>query len=357
MRWIPDSALDRLLSPDSGGEEAAARYEIERAIGKGGMGTVYLATDTQLDRSVALKVVEAPDAAAELAARLVQEAKILARLEHPGIVPIHDAGELRDGRLFYAMKYVDGDRLDRYVESPRSLPERLRVFGRICEAVAFAHSRGVLHRDLKPQNIMVGAFGEVLVMDWGVAKVLHGKAPTDAETVLRAAGARAPGVGNPGATEHGAILGTPGYMAPEQARGEIGRLDARADVYSLGAVLRHLLSTEPAGAELETAVFSPGDHGPQAAVRTPVPRRLRAIVDKAMSSDVEERYPSATELAADVDRFLDGQAVSALPESVWTRGRRFVSKHRVAFVLILAYVIVRALVVLLPGSAPSFSLW
>lgn len=357
MRWIPDSTLDHLLSPESAPEVPSGRYEIDRVIGKGGMGTVYLATDAQLDRSVALKVVEASDDAAELAARLVQEARILARLEHPGIVPIHDAGELPDGRLFYAMKYVDGERLDRYVEGARSLTERLRIFGRICEAVAFAHSRGVLHRDLKPQNIMVGAFGEVLVMDWGVAKVLSGRPRADAETVLQSAAARAPGVGAPGATEHGAVLGTPGYMAPEQARGEIGRLDARADVYSLGAVLRYLLTGGPAGGELETAVFSPADSESFATSSAALPRRLRAIIDKAMSSDVEGRYPTAAELAEDVDRFLDGQTVSALPEGLWTRSRRFVSKHRVAFVLILAYVVVRALVVLLPGSGAGFSLW
>src|SRR5881397_3038329 len=146
------------------------------------MGVVWLAEDIQLDRRVALKVLYLPEQSGDLEARLLREARILARLEHPGIVPVHDAGTLADGRVFYAMKYVQGLRLDQHLPALPAPADRLRVFQRICDAVAFAHSRGVLHRDLKPQNVMVGAFGEVLVMDWGVAKLIHAAGTEEANT-------------------------------------------------------------------------------------------------------------------------------------------------------------------------------
>src|SRR5260370_51541 len=137
------------------------------------MGVVYAALDETLHRGVARKVLAVAVAGGDLARRLNREARVLARLEHPGIVPVHDVGTLSDGRVFYAMKFVEGQGLDKHIEVVASLPDRLRLFLRICDAVAFAHARGVLHRDLKPANVMVGAFGEVLVMDWGLAKILH----------------------------------------------------------------------------------------------------------------------------------------------------------------------------------------
>src|SRR5260370_3458242 len=143
---------------------------------------------------------------------MVKEARILARLEHPSIVPVHDCGVLPDGRFYYAMKMVRGNRLDKEVGPAMALTERLQLFQKICDAVAFAHAHGVIHRDLKPQNIMVGPFGEVLVLDWGVARQI-----------------------GPGAD--GAVVGTPGYMAPEQATGDAALVDARADVYALGGSL------------------------------------------------------------------------------------------------------------------------
>src|SRR5262249_31442166 len=147
-------------------EPDAPRYELAEPIGRGGMGTVYRAHDRVLDRAVALKVLHRAPADAAARARMVREARVMARLEHPGVVPVHDAGELPDGRFFYAMKLVRGRRLDEEAARRTDLAERLRLFQKICEAVAFAHAQGVLHRDLKPQNVMAGEFGEVLVLDW-----------------------------------------------------------------------------------------------------------------------------------------------------------------------------------------------
>src|SRR6516164_9083138 len=159
MKFLSDRALDRLRgsgTPDLSG----TRYELRELIARGGMGAVYAAEDGKLNRRVALKVLDSTGAAPELTQRLIREARILAQLEHPGIVPVHDVGTLPDGRVYYTMKFVRGLRLDQYITQLDSLPQRLRLFLRVCDAVAFAHARGVLHRDLKPANIMVGSFGE-----------------------------------------------------------------------------------------------------------------------------------------------------------------------------------------------------
>ena len=170
MSWLPNAAIDRLRDVADFPIPATERYEILEPIARGGMGTVYRARDRELERTVAIKVLSAVVDRPDVAARMQQEARILAGLEHPGIVPIYDLGVLRDGRMFYVMKLVSGPRLDEHA-AQRPLLERLRLFARICEAVAFAHAHGVVHRDLKPDNIMIGAFGEVLVMDWGAAQV------------------------------------------------------------------------------------------------------------------------------------------------------------------------------------------
>lgn len=187
---ISDRAIDRLRAA-AAWPELDARYEITGVAGHGGMGTVYVARDHVLDRDVAVKVLDVADRKGSRAARVRREAHILARLDHPGIVPIHDAGELPDGRAFYVMKLVKGRRFEDLVLQPAPLSDRLHAFARILDAVAFAHAHGVVHRDLKPENVMVGGFGEVYVMDWGVAQ----DGTPDGET---------------------AIVGTPGFMPPEQ---------------------------------------------------------------------------------------------------------------------------------------------
>ncbi len=287
------------------------RYRVGVLLGRGGMGVVYQATDLELDREVALKALRPELAEGNAAERLRREARILARLEHPGVVPVHDVGVLPDGRLFYVMKLVRGTRLDECIR-PLVLSERLRLYLRICETIEYAHAAGVIHRDLKPGNIMVGAFGEVLVLDWGIARVL-GPGSDGA-----AGGAGAPP--EPGATASGTVLGTPGYMAPEQQLGQVDRIDARTDVYALGAILRDLA---PAG--------------------TGAPPPILSIWGKALSVDPDARYPTAAALAADVARFLDGRTVEAHRESWLERAGRFYQTYQTAILLVLAYLTMRLL--------------
>jgi serine/threonine-protein kinase len=254
-----------------------------------------------------------------LADRLAREAGILARLEHPGIVPVHDAGELADGRVFYVMKLVRGERLDRFAAA-RPLGEVLRVFLRVCEAVGFAHAQGVIHRDLKPANLMVGDFGEVLVLDWGIAKVT-GTAVAERGPGAEAGieGQAAPGGESPDVTTAaGTVLGTPGFMAPEQARGEGDLVDARSDVFGLGVVLRSLSGT-------------------------PIPRPLGSVITRATAPDPDQRYASAAELAADVARFLDGVPVLAHRETVAERLGRLYLKYQTPIILVLSYLAMRLL--------------
>src|SRR5258707_6666412 len=176
MKFLSDSAIERLRGGAGAPDLSGTRYRLLDRIARGGMGIVYTAQNEQLQRRVALKILEGSGANSDFANHLTREARVLAALEHPGIVPVHDVGTLTDGRVFYAMKFVESQRLDKYIESVTSFPDRLRIFLRICDAVAFAHARGVLHRDLKPANVMVGPFGEVLVMDWGLAKILRREA-------------------------------------------------------------------------------------------------------------------------------------------------------------------------------------
>ena len=340
MRWLSDETVAHLRRVAEWPDLGDTKYRVLEELGSGGMGTVYLAEDRVLGRKVALKVVGPGAASPEIAARTLREARIIARLEHPGIVPVHDAGTLPDGRMFYAMKRVDGRRLDELAtETP--LPERLRVFQRICETVAFAHAHGVLHRDLKPENVMVGSFGEVLVLDWGVAKILE--LPEEDPP-------RDGGPATPAATAEGMVLGTLAYMAPEQAEGLADRVGIASDVYALGAILYFLLTLHPpfeGDAALARARGSSGSAPLPANQRTPsTPRPLAAIAAKAMAIDPARRYLSAQDLAADVAKHLDGEPVTAYRESVWEKGARFFGRYRTAILLIAAYILMRSLLLI-----------
>ena len=323
MSTLSDRAVEHLRQVADWPDLAGTRYEAQGLIGRGGMGSVYAARDSALGREVALKVLSAPLAGPEGAARVLREARIIAGLEHPGIIPIHDVGTLSDGRVFYTMKLVRGTRLDAWAEGNRSLAERLRTLECIAEAVAFAHAHDVVHRDLKPANVMVGAFGEVLVMDWGVAKVLGSPRAGD-----RAADASVP-ASSPRpygdvVTSPGAVLGTHGFMAPEQAAG--GEVDARADVFGLGMLLGTLL---PAGVA--------------------IPKRLEAIRRMATAPLPESRYADAAGFAEDLRRFAAGERVLAYPEGMLARLERLAARYRVAILLVLAYLVMRLLLLALGG--------
>ena len=337
MKFLSDKAVERLRGAAEIPDLTGTRYRLVERVARGGMGVVYAAEDEKLQRRVALKVLDAPNADSDLANRLTREALVLARLEHPGIVPVHDVGTLSDGRVFYTMKFVQGQRLDQYIETVSSVTERLRLFLRICDAVAFAHAHGVLHRDLKPANIMVGSFGEVLVMDWGLAKLLQDEvrqpsqaADPDATIFEKPSKAVDPnGTTQTMATGHGTVMGTPGYMSPEQARGDVEHLDARSDIFSLGALLRFLLDKNADSTAAEKQHLN---------------KALEAICSKAAAQDPEGRYASVLELALDVSRYLDGLAVAAHRESFFEKLARFYRRYRFFILLIAAYLLMRVLI-------------
>jgi serine/threonine protein kinase len=329
MKWLSDNRINHLRELTVTPDFSATKYRIVSELARGGMGTVYLADDTELNRQVAVKVLNAPESSSDLRQRMIREAQIIARLEHPGIVPVHDVGTLPDDRVFYAMKFVRGRRLDEYAAQTTAIRDRLRKFQAACEAVAFAHAHGVIHRDLKPQNIMIGSFGEVLVLDWGVAKILRqgeAVAASEADTLML------PGHNSnhkPSDTTDGTIIGTRHYMSPEQARGEIDRLDERSDVYSLGAVLYFLLTDK-----------LPSTTRPRAA-NPKVTKSAEAICLKAMSLESSARYATAAELSRDIGKLLDAEPVAAYRENVFEKTARWAGKNRFLILLVLAYLVMR----------------
>jgi hypothetical protein len=327
MNWLSDAAIDRLRALDDRPDFAATRYELGEEIGRGGMGIVFRAVDRELARDVAIKVTAwSTEADAD---RLRREARTLATLEHPGIVPVHDVGRLPDGRVYSVMMLVRGERLDA-AAARLPLHDRLRLFDRICDTVSFAHARGVIHRDLKPANIMIGPFGQVLVLDWGLAAPDWGLAAPGSDPGRGPSGSdpgRGPSGSDPvrgqscsdpgraGVFSHG---GTDGYMAPEQVRGNV---DERSDVYALGAILGGL----------------GGDSGSRFL------RPLRSVIERAMCSDPGMRYQDVASLAADVRRFVDGAAVTAHRETPLERARRVAWTYRTPIGLVLAYLAMRGL--------------
>ena len=282
------------------------RYAVQRPLGIGGMGEVVLAFDRQIGREVAIKRMRVAPSESALT-RFTREAKIQARLEHPAIVPVHELATDDEGRPFFVMKRLTGTTLaDIIANGTQPRQKLLRAFAEVCLAIELAHSRGVVHRDLKPANIMLGDFGEVYVLDWGVARIdeaddTAAALPIDADT--------APGLL---ATEAGAILGTPGYIAPEQLRGET--VDGRADVYSLGCILFEILAGEPLlprGREALKAALQPVDARPSLRSSSDIAPELDALCVEATRLDHRAR-PSARELAQRIERYLDGDRDLAL---------------------------------------------
>lgn len=312
-------------------------YLWDEDIGRGGMGRIVRARDRRLGRDVAIKELLSE----RLRGRFEREAFITARLQHPAIVPIYEAGQWPNGEPFYAMKMVAGSSLDAVIKSTPALTDRLAMLPKViavADALAYAHSERVIHRDLKPANVLVGAFGETVVIDWGIAKDLASGEPEVPATPYRAA--------DGGLTMAGQALGTPAYMPPEQARGDA--VDERADVYALGAMLYHLLGghapyrdTELRGVALLSRVESEPPT-PLRELEPDVPVDLLAIVDKAMARDPDDRYDSASGFAADLERFQTGKLVSVYDYSTATLVKRWVGRHRAAVGIVAILLVVLA---------------
>ena len=285
-----------------------ARYVRGRELGRGGMGRVVEAVDQQFNRSVAVKQIILDEPAPSVVRRFATEAIVTGYLEHPGIPPVYERGVDDAGRPFYAMRRVPGRPLTRLLADAQTREQRLAllpIIVRVAQTVGFAHAHGVIHRDLKPDNILVGDHGETFVLDWGLARVRG--APTEDTGTLP----------SEGGTVFGAVVGTPAYMAPEQAAGDLDRIDERTDVFALGAILHHVLSGEaPYRAPTVDALIAAAREGkPPPLDRRRLPRELVAICERATARDRTARYRDANELAAALEAF-QARAVLAQPSAV-----------------------------------------
>jgi len=317
-------------------------------LGQGGEGKVWLARDRVMRREVAVKTLHMASAGARLA--FLEEAQVTSQLEHPNILPIYEIGTDGQGMPFLVMRRVKGRRLtdllapdaDPPADADARLVRLLGVFAKVCDAAAYAHARGVVHRDLKPGNVMIGEFGDALVLDWGLAKVLGSKEPAAPASPAAAAPAAAPVTSQRGApdgppeTVRGVVKGTVAYMAPEQAAGRPDEIDARTDVYSLGAILYEILSgARPVDGSSDSAIPAIpaiiAGRIVRPSLRAPdrdVPPELEAVASKAMALSRSDRYQSAGELKADLERWLDGRTVRAFRYGPLARARKWVGRNR-----------------------------
>ncbi len=334
------------------------KYDIGAVVARGGMGAILDAKEAAIKRRVAMKVMLDTNDAGDIA-RFVAEAQVTGQLEHPNIVPVHELGVDENGQVFYTMQMVRGITLKKVLEllakgvaetvKKFPLSALLTVFQKVCDAIAFAHSKGVIHRDLKPENLLLGDFGSVLVMDWGLAKVLdpnRAAASVAPGQDLRSIVHTAPGDANTGSmTLTGTIMGTPQYMAPEQARGEIETLDARTDIYALGAILFHILflRTPVSGSDAMQIVGKVGRgevEWPAAKELRAAPDSLLAVCRKALALDPAARYPRVEDLQADLLAYQNGFATSAEKAGAWKQFTLLIKRHKATSIGLAALLLV-----------------
>ena len=378
----PAEILDHLRSQPA----AESRYTLQDEVARGGMGAILKVWDENLRRDLAMKVVLKPGGGSEAASvddvdpkqlkRFLEEAQVTGQLDHPGVVPVHALGLDKNGAIYFTMRLVRGRDLQKIFELVQSGEEgwsttrALGVMLKVCEAMAYAHSKAIIHRDLKPANIMVGRFGEVYVMDWGLARVLghddvhdmridvpDPKVQSHSDLDVREKFAELDASLK---TMDGDIVGTPSYMPPEQARGRQAEIGPAADIYAIGAMLYHLLAGSVPYV-LEGEKLSPlatlrrvleGAPPPLVEMNADVPGELEAITEKAMQREPAERYASMEELAEDLRAFLEGRVVSAYETGAVAEIRKWIARNRA-----LAGASVLAIVALIVGLAVSSVLY
>jgi len=377
LRDADDETAEAVVLPPSlasadDTDPASDRYQVFGEMARGGMGVIYRGRDADLGREVAIKVLQ-PALAKQpaMVQRFVEEAQIAGQLQHPGILPVYELGLQEDARPFFSMKLIKGrtlaDRLEQRRDPADDRAALLKIFEQVCQTIAYAHARGVVHRDLKPSNIMVGAFGEVQVVDWGLAKVLgqgrgeiaHDDAPPQ-PTRIETVRTERPGA----ASMAGAVMGTPGYMSPEQARGEVGEIDERADVYALGAMLYEILTgsppvrrpraTPPSGAAAEPLDAEAIRGGLE---RADADADLIDLACSCLAARRRDRPRNAKQVADLVNQHLaslEARARQADVRAAEERTRAEAERHRRKLTLALAVIIVAALVMISLGAGWAY---
>lgn len=353
---------------------AFGRYELKGEMARGGQGAILRVWDEDLRRHLAMKVVlgqgdaepggDTPRVDSKTLGRFLEEAQVTGQLDHPGIVPVHELGLDSQGDVYFTMKLVRGEDLRSVFEKVRDGSEgwtrtrALNVLSRVCEAISYAHAKGVVHRDLKPSNVMVGRFGEVYVMDWGLARVMGREDVKDVRirppAMTSDLRSERKDLGNepdsPLVTMDGDVVGTPAYMPPEQAAGRLKELGPHSDVYAIGAMLYHLLADRPpyltsVGVANNYAVWRWVQEGPPVALDrldTDAPPELIAICEKAMERDWRRRYPETGSLAADLSAFLERRVVAAYESGAWAEARKWIARNRPLAAALLAAVLLLA---------------
>jgi len=360
-RSVLPSAEERLRKLKSR-PPVAGRYTLRGEVARGGMGVILNAYDEDLGRTLAMKVIlgqdgegtgQTPPVDQSVLARFLDEAQVTGQLDHPGVVPVHELGLDPEGRVYFTMRLVKGRTAQEVFALAREKREgwtptkALEVFLKICDTLAYAHDKGVIHRDLKPSNVMVGRFGEVYVMDWGLAKVVGQKDTRDLRIQLAASDSRsrvrtdrsqdaASDPDSPLMTMDGAVVGTPSYMSPEQAEGRVEELDARTDVYAAGACLYTLLTgwqpyLKPGTRASPYTILNAVREGRPKAVHeidATAPAELAAICERAMARDKSARYADTRALAEDLRAFLEGRVVKAHRTGAWAEMTAWVRRNR-----------------------------